>query len=447
AGLAKQARQAVLAPAKWLAAQEGRPAAPELGLAAAMRLAGSDPALAAELAGKIAWNARTRPYRTALWARIARLAAMKQSPQAPAWFAEAGAALANDPNVPQRDEALLWQARSALLAGEPGGILRAVAMLPPEAAAEPRWTYWKAWALAKGGKADEARALWESVAKGAEFYNLLACDALGKDYERPEDAAWPLVLPQAKVQAMAGKPFVRRALAFYGMDRFFEGNREWNWGMRRLPPEDLPALAAAAGRLGVHHRMINTSMASGRFIGAQQYPRPYAREIDAAAKASGLPAELVFGLIRQESRFLHTVRSGVGARGLMQVMPKTAQWVARREGLKGWSAQRLNDPADNLMIGCKYLALVMERFGGDVVLSAAGYNAGPLRPKLWRSRLERPAGAAAFSENITFSETRDYVQKVAANMVQYSLQGNRPLKLSSLLRPVIPSPDTDSDLP
>ena len=148
-----------------------------------------------------------------------------------------------------------------------------------------------------------------------------------------------------------------------------------------------------------------------------RFPLPFRREIVAAARDVGLDAAYMFGLIRQESRFQVTVRSSVGAAGLMQVMPATAQWTARKLGMSDYTPDMITDRDTNLRLGAGYLKLIMDDLDGSQAMAAAAYNAGPGRPRKWRegARLE----TAAWAENVPFNETRDYVKKVLYNAVMY----------------------------
>jgi soluble lytic murein transglycosylase len=159
----------------------------------------------------------------------------------------------------------------------------------------------------------------------------------------------------------------------------------------------------------------------------------------------------MYGLIRQESRFQVSARSSVGASGLMQVMPATAQWTAKKLGMVDYQGEQITDRDVNLKIGAGYLKLLVDDFDGSQAMAAAAYNAGPGRPRRWRegARLD----AAAWAENIPFNETRDYVKKVLANAVVYAhlLQG-KPLSIKTRLGGsigprAVSSPPENNDLP
>jgi soluble lytic murein transglycosylase len=143
-------------------------------------------------------------------------------------------------------------------------------------------------------------------------------------------------------------------------------------------------------------------------------------------------------------------RSGAGASGLMQIMPATARWTAKKTGIP-FRTEMLTDRDVNLQLGTSYLKLVLDDFGGSQALAAAAYNAGPSRPRRWRDG--PPIEVAAWAENIPFPETRDYVKKVLANATWYAalIGGERPslkTRLGRLIGPRDASvPEPDPDLP
>jgi soluble lytic murein transglycosylase len=156
----------------------------------------------------------------------------------------------------------------------------------------------------------------------------------------------------------------------------------------------------------------------------------------------------VYGLIRQESRFVTDARSAVGAGGLMQVMPGTAKWTAKKLGLK-FTPDMLTDREMNLKLGTGYLGLVLQDFGGSQALAAAAYNAGPARSRRWRDA--PPVDPVVWTENVPFNETRDYVKKVLTNAAVYqAVLAGQPVVLRPRLGKAIGAGDgtvTDDDLP
>jgi soluble lytic murein transglycosylase len=225
-----------------------------------------------------------------------------------------------------------------------------------------------------------------------------------------------------------------RALVSFRLDLRSEGVREWNFSIRGMDERELLAAAQLACDNEVWDRCINTSERTRKEVDiTQRFPMPYRGDVLAKAERAGLDPALVFGLIRQESRFIVDIRSGAGASGLMQLMPATARWTAKKVGLP-YQSSMINDRPVNLRLGSSYLKLLLDDFGGSQAMAAAGYNAGPGRPRRWR---EGPVlEPAAWAENIPFSETRDYVKKVLSNAVVYSaLLGGRPTTLKQRLGP------------
>jgi soluble lytic murein transglycosylase len=189
-----------------------------------------------------------------------------------------------------------------------------------------------------------------------------------------------------------------------------------------MSDRELLATAQMACDREVWDRCINTSERTRAEIDiGQRFPMPLRKDVVARAGEIGLDPAYVYGLIRQESRFVMDARSNVGASGLMQIMPATARWTAKKIGLP-FTNDLLADRDTNLRLGTAYLKLVLDDFSGSQALAAAAYNAGPSRPRKWRDGpvLE----PAIWAENVPFPETRDYVKKVLSNASYYALQLN-----------------------
>jgi soluble lytic murein transglycosylase len=216
----------------------------------------------------------------------------------------------------------------------------------------------------------------------------------------------------------------------------------------------LMAAADLACSVEVWDRCINSSERTKSFIDLEQrYPMPFKAAVLARAKQINLDPAYVYGLIRQESRFIMDARSGVGASGLMQVMPATAKWTAKKIGLLDFRPAQITDRDTNIAIGTGYLKLVLDSFNGSMPMAAAAYNAGPSRPRSWRGQTGSPTmEAAIWAENVPFNETRDYVKKVLANTTNYAaLITGQPQSLKARLGMVGPldaaQVDSGLDLP
>jgi soluble lytic murein transglycosylase len=355
------------------------------------------------------------------------------------------------------DNALEWALRGALRAQDWALIAVLVPRLPQHLQNDPTWVYWYARAVSATQSPEAARPFYEKIASATNansssnnawgFYNLLAKEALGLPLVLP---AVP-VLDETVINSVFKRADLARMEAFYRVGLRWEGNREWNWLVRGLSDEQLPNYAEAARRINRLDRMISTA---DRVKGAsasdftQRFPMPYIEQAQPIANSTGLDSNWVYGLMRQESRFISDVRSSVSARGLMQIMPATASFVAKKIGLTNYTTSQLSDIDVNLNLGHHYLAMVMSELDQSPVLATAAYNAGPSRSKTWRASLDHTVEGAVFAESIPFNETRSYVKNVLANAVIYGLvTGNKPRTLQSWLGTITPKGVTETALP
>jgi soluble lytic murein transglycosylase len=161
-----------------------------------------------------------------------------------------------------------------------------------------------------------------------------------------------------------------------------------------------------------------------------QVPGPYYALHPLTQKTWPVPTELILSIARRESEFDPKVISGVGARGLMQIMPATAKEVSGKLGLEYDAGKLLSDPDYNATLGSAYLAELARRFDGNVVMMAAGYNAGPSRPNRWIDLYGDPRlnerDVIDWIEFIPFRETRNYVMRVAESVPIYRARLGKP---------------------
>ena len=357
------------------------------------------------------------------------------------------------------DDMLAWKARAALRGarGPQWPVVRqAIDAMSEEVRQEPAWIYWKARSLlAQGGDTHRADAhkLLQSIASPRGFYEQLALEELGQKVTAP---ARPAPLTAEEKEAARANSILARALYALALGIRPEGVREWNYGTNLAKPggmadRELLAAAQLACERQVWDRCINTSERTKvEFDVEQRYPLPFREAVIKRSGEIGLDPAYVYGLIRQESRFVMDARSGVGASGLMQVMPATARWTARKIGLPNFTTDQLADRDTNITIGTGYLKLVLDDFDGSMPLAAAAYNAGPTRPRSWRNGPS--VEGAIWAENVPFTETRDYVKKVLANTTTYAfILSGQPQSLKARLGSVGPrdaaEPEANRELP
>ena len=466
---ADSAVQALLdAPARYLSHQaraSGRGNA-ELATLALIKLASTDPEAAAT-ALRERWE-RALPGDLAAWAwaTTAKQSAMRLSNEAPEQFQRAermagGSAQGAEPTESEwPDDTLAWKVRAALRANQGAGrwqqVVQGINAMSAAEQADPAWVYWKARGLQSlasdsqdsEGLRVQAREMLGGIAGQLHFYGKLASEQLGLAVSLP---ARPPALSPAERDAAASHPGLNRSLLLISIGLRSEGVREWNFSLRGMNDRELLAAAQRACDRELWDRCINTSDRTRTEIDMQQrFPTPFRQQVLARTQEIGLDAAYVYGLIRQESRFITDAQSSVGASGLMQVMPATARWTAKRIGLD-YRRDQIADRDMNLKLGTGYLKLVLDDFAGSQPLAAAAYNAGPSRSRRWR---EGPSlEPAVWAENIPFGETRDYVKKVLSNAAYYAaLLGGEAVSLSTRLGKAIGpresgSPGIDKDLP
>ena len=419
----------------------------ELVALALIKLATTDPDNAATLLENKWGSQLSVEERNWVWGVLGRQAAQKLQPTALAFFDK----VTREADL--TDDMLAWRARAALRASSVPQwrtVLASIQAMSEDVRKEPTWQYWRARALlVAGGEAQRAEALriLESLASPRGFYEMLAMDELGTKVVPPERPA-PLT-PEEKEAARAN-PSLNRGLYAIALGLRDEGRREWNYATSLARPggmsdRELLAAAQLACDREVWDRCINTSDRTKEEIDVdQRYPIPFRDALLKRAGQVGLDPAYVLGLIRQESRFIGDARSSVGAQGLMQVMPTTAKWTARKLGLGGFSPDQLADRETNLAIGTAYLKLVLDSFDGSMPLAAAAYNAGPSRPRAWRNG--PVIEAAAWAENVPFGETRDYVKRVLANTTLYAaLLTGEPQSLKARLGRIGPRDENATD--
>lgn len=374
------------------------------------------------------------------WAVLAHAASIRLEPEAYLyWQRSAGAPLSH--------EQMQWKTRIALRKLDWKTVRATIEAMPPSLKNQPVWVYW----LARALKADPATApevplaMYRRIADQTNFYGQLALEELGQLITIPP--AGPAVT-QAELDAMAANASLQRALRFFTLRLRPEGMREWNWETRKFSERELLAAAELARRHEVLDRMVYTSERTRtQFDYTQRFPSPHSEILTPTTRELGLDKAWVYGLIRQESRFIMDARSSAGAGGLMQVMPGTAREVARKIGLD-YVKDKLTDIRTNLILGSNYLNMVLQSAGGSQPLASAAYNAGPGRMRTWRGKLDGPMEGAIFAESIPFLETRVYVKNVMANATNYAaLFDNKPQSLKARLGTISPKGAPASDLP
>lgn len=380
----------------------------EAALYALAQVAKQDTAAAARL-WEAAQGAYTENERGYGWGVIAMAAAKQHEPRALEWYARAGEQISEAQRA--------WKVRAALWKGNWLEVLYGINGLPEATQNETTWRYWKARALKALNSTATANAMFARLSNEYHYYGLLAAEELPARLEaRPADH----VLTPDELAEAEQRTGLKRALLLRKLDLKVDAVAEWDWTLRGLSDTQILAAAELARREKWYDRAILTAERTRDIHNFDlRYMTPYRDIAEAYARRNDLDPAWVYGLMRQESRFMDYARSSVGAIGLMQIMPATARWIAGQLGLsKAKAADHIKEPEENIRYGTYYLKRIHGSLGQSAVLATAGYNAGPGRARKWQA--DKPLEAAIYVDNIPILETRDYVRKVMANAIFYS---------------------------
>jgi soluble lytic murein transglycosylase len=344
--------------------------------------------------------------------------------------------MARLPEAAFDDQLRQWQLRTALRTQDWNTVLHAVGGMDGETQAEAAWQYWRGRALEHTGDQDAALAAYRLAAQERNFHGFLAADRLSQPYRIGHE---PLRVAADVLDRVALDPAIQRMRELVLLERFPEARREWSHAIDRMPPAEQEAAARLFSEWGWHDRAIFT-VARARSWGDidLRFPLAFDDLILAGARDQEIDPAWAMAIARQESAFLHDVRSGAGALGIMQVMPATGRTIATAAGVRIRNDADILKPENNTRLGTYYLRRNLDGFGGHSLLSTAAYNAGAHRVRQWlpENGVIEPD---IWAELIPFHETRDYVQRVFAYRIIYAVRlGQTPPSLDTLLFPVTP---------
>jgi len=394
-------------------ASEGQRA---VALFALHRLAKQSPELAAARWAKIgAYFPEAEQHYFYGW--LAYEAARNLDGRALQWFKAAA-------NTHLNEQQSAWRVRAALRALDWSEVLASIDMMGEQQQRGAVWQYWKARALQASGKPSEAKKLLALLSGEYNFYGQLASEELSDSPVLSEQLATYKPSKQ-DITAMLALPGIQRTLVLYRMDLRSEASKEWSWTLRNFNDQELLAAAEIARRYEMYDRAIN---AADKTVNMHdfglRYLAPYRNALQAHIREHGLEEAWVYGLMRQESRFVTAAKSDAGASGLMQIMPATARWIAKKLGLKNYKQSLVHQLDTNLLLGTYYMKTVLSGLDDSPVLASAAYNAGPSRARQWRG--DQSLEGTIYAETIPFDETRDYVKKVMSNTMYYAKQFDAP---------------------
>ena len=280
--------------------------------------------------------------------------------------------------------------------------------------------YWLGRALEAAGDAEGAA---KAYAFGAQyqtsFYGLLAAEAGGL----PPDPmlAGNEVFPDWRDAAFTQSSVFTAAILLLDAEEKVLAERFLTHLAESLDRQQIGQMGQMLEDLGLPHIQVMLGKRAAQY--GFEVHAPYYALHPVAELEHPVPTELVLAIARRESEFDPGVISPVGARGLMQVMPRTAQEVAGWLDVEYSETKLLTDPIYNAVLGATYLERLAQQFNGNAVMIAAGYNAGPSRPERWMQERGDPRRGEMdiidWIEHIPFTETRNYVMRVTESLPIY----------------------------
>jgi len=281
--------------------------------------------------------------------------------------------------------------------------------------------YWAGRALASAGQAERAAGYFEQASAYPElFYGQLALERLGRAVPAPP--LTPAYAPTPAERAAFQRSDLVEATRHLGLTGRWEDQSLFVRALAESERESDRALAAELSRQIGRPDLGVWLARNGRNAGAPFYVRAAYPEVNVPPAQSHLWS-LAHGIIRQESSFDRAAVSHAGARGMMQLMTPTARETAGKMGLPYEMGRLTRDPSYNIMLGSRYFAMLMDQWGGYAPLAVASYNAGSGNVRKWIAAYGDPrlpgSDIARWIEDIPFSETRGYVQRVLENAVVY----------------------------
>ncbi|OOZ40567.1 hypothetical protein BOW53_07240 [Solemya pervernicosa gill symbiont] len=320
------------------------------------------------------------------------------------------------------DEVLRWQAKLAIYQNDWPLLKRSIKALPKDQQQEKQWRYWQARAAEASGDRRSANKTYVDLAGTVSYYGFLSADKTKRPYHL---TSIPLLDEDTGIEKIAALDAVKRTRELLHFNRNTEARREWHQLLSGFDNQQTRLAAVLASRWSWHDGAILTTARTGQLSDLElRFPTPFKQLVVKNAKRQKIDPEWVFGVLRRESAFMADAQSGVGALGLMQLMPKTARELSRSLGIKRLRSNDILQPSRNIQLGSSYLRRMLDRFNNNQALATAAYNAGPHRVDSWLPD-SGTTPADEWVELIPYSETRDYVKAVMAYTTIFDDKLNR----------------------
>ena len=309
-------------------------------------------------------------------------------------------------------------------------LIQTINQMPATLQGKNEWQYWLARATEALGDQVGASALFLTLSKKPTYYGFLAADKLMKPYNIVQENANELAVLDEPALLQKNQHMLRARELFF-INRVTDANREWYKAIKHLSPPEIKQAATLASSWNWHNSAIRTvAKTRHRSDYNLRFPMPYRQKVLMHATAKQLDPSIVYGVMRRESLFDSNAKSSAGALGLMQLMPATARSVAKGLGLKRPRQADILKIENNINFGTQYFRTVLNRFGNNISLAAAAYNAGPSNVKRWLPS-DKTMPADLWVALIPYKETRHYVEAVLAYATVFDTFLGKEIRISS----------------
>jgi soluble lytic murein transglycosylase len=299
-------------------------------------------------------------------------------------------------------------------------------LLPSKYKDDLKWKYWYARALIETDAVERGQYLLQQLAIERHYYGFLAASYLRTPVSLQHK---PLSFSLAEKRRVINYPAAKRAFEFYHLGRYYQARSEWNYLISQLTNREKLIAAKVANENQWFDRTIFTLANVGYLDDvALRFPKAFDEQINRHANNEKIAPAWAFAIARRESSFMTDAHSPAGAKGLMQLMPKTAKSLRKGKINRNY----LLNAGNNIQLGTRYLKKLLDKNSGNQVLATASYNAGPHRVKSWLKNL-KAIPADIWIETIPFKETRNYVKSVLAYQEIYQ---HEPGQVSQLFEQV-----------
>lgn len=327
-----------------------------------------------------------------------------------------------------------WRARTAILWQKWPELVNWIEKMPKFLKEKDQWQYWLAVGLYHTGQKQQSNEIWQKIAKERSYYGFLSADQIGVSYNLKTKS---YTVSDQLLKKVQNYDDIQAAYQLYQLGNVRLADSYWRWIIKRYNKPEQLAAAIIAYQWKIYSMAIYAYGYAGYYDDlTHRFPIVYKNYILKYAKKYKVDPAWVWALMRQESYFHQGAVSSAGARGLMQLMPTTASFVAKRFKIPYAGTESLFNPKVNIELGIANLNRVYHLFGNNMAVATAAYNAGHGNAMSWLP--PKPVKAQRWVESVPFLETRKYIRQILTYTVIYqNVMLGENIRIRDLMSPVI----------